>query len=226
MKKQLIAFHGQQSIKDKYVARVKAHAEADQIIKGKYWEDGKGCAVGCTIEGNEHKRYETELGIPESIAYLEDGIFEGLSNEEAMKFPLEFIEAIPVGADLSKVTIQFKIWLLMDKKHGVIQYADARTKKVIRKIVALHKRELLGETVDYSDVRSSAESDVWSAAELAAESVESARATRYVEWSTAGSARDAEESAVEFVARYAVESARSAQKDKLLQLLRDAPVIN
>jgi hypothetical protein len=42
--KKLIAFHGSQEIKDKYIARVKAHQEADQIIKGQYWENGKGCA--------------------------------------------------------------------------------------------------------------------------------------------------------------------------------------
>ena len=39
----LLAFHNDPEIKAKYVARVKAHAEADEIIKGKYWEDGKGC---------------------------------------------------------------------------------------------------------------------------------------------------------------------------------------
>lgn len=248
MKKQLISFHGKQSIKDKYIARVKAHAEDDEIIKGKYWEDGKGCAVGCTIEGNEHKRYETELGIPESIAYLEDGIFEGLSNEEAMKFPLEFIEAIPVGADLSKVTIQFKIWLLMDKKHGVIQYADAQTKKVIKKIVALQKRELLGEAVDYSDVwsdtgyvagssaRSTARASAWYATRASVDSTMLAgwSVARSAAWSAAESVTmSSAESAwstvwsdAEYVAESAMWSANSAQKDKLLQLLRDAPVIN
>ena len=40
----LLAFHNDQKIKDKYIARVKAHQEADEIIKGKYWKNGKGCA--------------------------------------------------------------------------------------------------------------------------------------------------------------------------------------
>ena len=36
-------FHGEQSVKDKYIKRVKAHAKADEIVQGSYWENGKGC---------------------------------------------------------------------------------------------------------------------------------------------------------------------------------------
>lgn len=45
------AFHNDKKIKAKYLARVKAHIKAGEVIKGKYWENGKGCAVGCTIHG-------------------------------------------------------------------------------------------------------------------------------------------------------------------------------
>jgi len=44
----MIAFHGKPEIKEQYLARVRAHAAADEIIHGKYWEGGKGCAIGCT----------------------------------------------------------------------------------------------------------------------------------------------------------------------------------
>ena len=66
MEKPLLAFHNKQSVKDKYLKRVKAHYEADQIIHGIYWENGKGCAVGCTIEGSDHSKYETVIGNPYS----------------------------------------------------------------------------------------------------------------------------------------------------------------
>jgi hypothetical protein len=69
----LIAYKGKQSIKNKYLKRVEEHYKADEIIQGVYWENGKGCAVGCTIEGSDqHEKYETELGIPRELAYLED----------------------------------------------------------------------------------------------------------------------------------------------------------
>ena len=91
------AFHGDPKVKEKYLARVKAHYEADEIIRGSYWDGHKGCAVGCTIHGNRHKAYEDELGIPEWMARLQDTLFERMSFERHKRFPIEFIESIPEG---------------------------------------------------------------------------------------------------------------------------------
>ena len=155
MEKKLIAFYGDKKIKEKYIARVKAHAEADEIVKGKYWEHGKGCAVGCTIEGSDHYLYEKELGIPAILAYLEDGLFEELSNKEAMKFPLKFLEAIPVGADLSKVFAKFVIWEWEDKKTGLKAISEIAGDKELmdccEQVVALYKRFLNDEEIAESE---------------------------------------------------------------------------
>lgn len=97
------AFHGKQELKDFYLARVRAHAAADALIQGTGWAGGKGCAVGCTLEAYDHSRYPVELGLPEWLAHLEDRIFEGLPNAEAMTWPDRFLEAIRPGADLEKV---------------------------------------------------------------------------------------------------------------------------
>ena len=114
------AFHGDPKVKEKYLARVKAHRKADQIVQRHYWEDGKGCAVGCTIHGSDHQAYETELGIPIELAHLQDWIFENLPNGEARDFPVDFLESIPAGADLKLVLPQFLHWLLVDPEDGVI----------------------------------------------------------------------------------------------------------
>jgi hypothetical protein len=45
----MLTFHGKQELKNQRIAQVRAHRLADQIVHGQYWEDGKGCAVGCTI---------------------------------------------------------------------------------------------------------------------------------------------------------------------------------
>lgn len=149
--KKLKAFHGDKKIKAKYIARVKAHQKADEIIKGRYWTGGKGCAVGCTIEGNEHLRYETELGIPQILAHLEDGLFEEMLNKDAMKFPLRFLEAIPVGADLSKVFTKLVIWEWEDKKHGLKNIneikKDVELYDCCERVVMLYKRVLNDEEV-------------------------------------------------------------------------------
>ena len=145
----LKAFHGKQSIKDEYINRLKAHYKEDQIVKGQYWQDGKGCAVGCTIHGDDHKAYERELGIPMVLARLEDSIFEGLFNEEAKEFPLDFLSAINVGADLSPVADKFLHWLLIDKIHGVIQYVE--DKKIVQSVADLYKKKIDGEYIQLDE---------------------------------------------------------------------------
>jgi hypothetical protein len=106
------AFHNDPELKQKYLDRVLAHQKADEIIKGRYWENGKGCAVGCTIHSDDHSAYETELGVPKWLALLEDRIFEGLPNNEAKAFPALFLDAINVGADLEKIKIQMLIFIV------------------------------------------------------------------------------------------------------------------
>ena len=126
------AFHNNPSIKEKYLTRLNKHYQADEIIQGQYWENGKGCAVGCTIHSDNHQDYESKLGIPKSIALLQDTIFENLPNELAKEFPLEFLSAIKVGADLKNVRKLFIIWQLTNEKYGVLQYTN--DKKVIQDI--------------------------------------------------------------------------------------------
>ena len=135
------AFHNDPAIKEKYLARVRAHAAADEIVKGKYWENGKGCAVGCTIHSDSHIAYEDELEIPVHLARLEDQIFEGLSNQLSKTWPIRFLEAIDPGADLSKVWPKIAIWILSDEEFGVLQYNND---PAILKVIKLYHRVLDG----------------------------------------------------------------------------------
>ena len=70
----LIAYHNKPEIKSGILAQLELHKAADEIIKGQYWKNGKGCAVGCTIHGQDHMQYETRFGIPVMLARLEDCI--------------------------------------------------------------------------------------------------------------------------------------------------------
>lgn len=106
------AFHGDEAVKQKYLARLKAHHEADEIIQGTGWENGHGCAVGCTLNKYDHSAYENELGLPQWLALLEDKIFEGLPSIDAQQFAVDFLEAVPVGADVEKVR-----WQLASQRH-------------------------------------------------------------------------------------------------------------
>lgn len=89
----LIAFHNNPAIKAKLLSDLEEHARLDRIVHGRYWQNGKGCAVGCTLHSmgvkdgqtSDHSLYETKLGIPQVIARLEDRIFEGLGNGKAKR---------------------------------------------------------------------------------------------------------------------------------------------
>jgi hypothetical protein len=40
---QMIAYHNDETIKSAIMAHLAEHRAADEIIKGTYWENGKGC---------------------------------------------------------------------------------------------------------------------------------------------------------------------------------------
>jgi hypothetical protein len=92
--------------------RIKGHYDADEIVKGTYWENGKGCSIGCSLHSGNHKKGEIEFGVPEPIWWLVDSIFEGLPNAEAKEFPLQFSLALRDATDYSMVTGDFLFWLV------------------------------------------------------------------------------------------------------------------
>ncbi len=207
------AFHESQEIKDKYVNRMIAHIEADEIIQGRGYENGKGCAIGCTLNNYDPKQFEVELGYPGELAKLIDNIFEALPKDEAPAFARAVLEAPKPGADLSLITAKFTLWLLKDRKHGVYQYADAQGKKAITKVATLLHRKIAGINVRQSSW-DAAETAAWAAAAWAAGASEAA--SEAAAWAAACAAETAAEAARD------AWDARGAQRDKLLELLREA----
>ncbi len=143
----LRAFHGVDSIKEKYLNRVSKHREADQLLQNYgYWADGKGCAVGCTLHSENHLDYETELGIPVALAYLEDRLFERLPVAQARLWPERFLTAPKVGADLTLVPHQFAIWLLTDPQAIIPQVVkDKEALEIINAVADLYRRFIAGD---------------------------------------------------------------------------------
>ena len=172
------AFLGKASVKRKYLSRVRKHRKADELIHGTYWEKGKGCAVGCTVHSGNHGDYETQLGIPRILARLEDGIFESLSNGKAQEWPERFLSAIKPGADLSLVWPKFAVWMLVDAKCGVLQFArNEITKKAIQDVADAYQGVANGNTdnVDWGKLRAAAyAADAADAAAYAADAANAA----------------------------------------------------
>lgn len=191
----MLSYHGKQEVKDFYLARVRAHAAADELIHGTYWQDGKGCAVGCTVHSDDHAAYEAELGIPRILARLEDGIFEAMANGRSKQWPEQFLSAIKVGRDLSLVWPRFAVWLLTDKWHGVLRHAKTRKSKIVIQNVAEAYQSIVNGEKKETD---------WSKLRTAAAAYDAAAADAY---------------AASFSKR---QEHREAQADKLLELLRNA----
>ena len=207
------AYHNDSKIKTKYVNRVKAHAKADQLVKGQYWKDGKGCAVGCTVHSGDHKSYETELGIPQWMAKLEDRIFEGLPNKRAMTWPIEFLQAIKPGMDLQKCFIPMLIFIVESAKESA---RSDRSKDACEGVLI----ELRKDPIDITALRKARD---------AADAVNTyAAAAAYVVAAVAATvAVAAAYAAAVYVAEAEADAVASRSKtyvnfaDKLLELIRD-----
>ena len=173
------AYHSNPELKAQFVALITAHEAADEIVQGTYWNDGRGCAVGCSIDSlnritgtrhshDNHAAYESLIGVPRILARLEDGIFEGLPLDVAKTWPRRFAEAIRPGADLSGVWTCFAVWLLTDAEHGVIRFAkNKRQRTAIQAVAELYSRQIAGETISKNAWQSAANAAYAAAANAA-----------------------------------------------------------
>jgi hypothetical protein len=225
------AFHNDEQIKQKYLARVKHHREMDNLIRGTGWANGKGCAVGCTLEAYEHNRYETELGIPEWLARVEDTLFEGMPKEDAMFWPERFLEAIPVGANLENVKVPFLIFILESTLDKFDHVKFPKIKTAIINVIKLYRD---GETdLSKFDRAADAAKAAAEAAAGAAGAGIAAGAAAWAAWAAAwtaatwtaeATARAAEAAgAAAWALRNAAEKETEYKKfaDKLIELLKD-----
>ena len=140
----------------------------DPQLKKEILQQLQGSSWNVSIE-----EYESRFGIPKRLAHLEEQIFDGLPNAEAKSWPIRFMSAINVGADLSTVWRDFVIWLLIDPIDGVIQYiqpgSDAH--QAILRVANLYQdgytQQQMREAADFA-VTAAAASYVAEAAALAA----------------------------------------------------------
>lgn len=216
-------FHSDEKLKQKYVKRVEMHYKADEIIKGKYWEGGKGCCVGCIVEqcNNPHQKMQELIGTPLWLNYLVDRIFENLPNGKAKEFPLQLIRAIPVGKNIDVIYHKFYAWLLEDVKQYVNPQYDKGVLDAINKVIDLHLEVVAGKRPSIFEEESAAWSAAASAAASAAESaVRSAAVSAAV-----SAARSAGRSAARSAAESAAGSAAYVKmSEKLIELLQTTSV--
>lgn len=214
-----LAFHNDPALAAMVRAQVDAHTAADEIIQGHYWENGKGCFIGCLAHSNSADKVQELTGFPVMLTRIAENIFEGLDNVTAKGFPQAVIAAPPVGADLSLVSWQFLHWCVTD---ALRQYADPATQAACASAVRVLTDKAQGQPVDAADAEYAARAaraaaDAAAAADVAADAADAAAYAAYAD--AAAYAVDAADAAAA-----ADVAARKWQADKLIELLAAAPI--
>ncbi len=205
--------------KTAFLAELARHREQDMIVQGTYWQDGRGCAVGCSLNSvrqltncrlhrNDHAAYEEYLGVPTALAELEDEIFESLPVEQARLWPERFATAIPVGADLSGVVDAFLTRLLREIVLPTLRPEDDAVRAVVTRVVDGCATGWVAD--DRNAARDAASAAVRAAVRAAASAAASAAARAAARAAAWGAARDAATAAATAAARDAARGAASA----------------
>jgi hypothetical protein len=110
------AFLGRAEVKDWYVRQMREHRQAGKMRRGTWWNGNAGCAVGCAIHSGNVSFYEILLGIPSDLALLQACLFDTLPRPFAYDWAVAFLEAIPIGANLTGLSQDIAIWIA--RHHG------------------------------------------------------------------------------------------------------------
>lgn len=149
----MLAFVNTEMTKDAFMANLRAHAADDEIVRGLGYDGSHGCLVGCSFNEYDHSRGPAIAGVPVELWHLADAIHEGLTDEPHL-FPLQFGDAIRVGADLTKIHWQFLVWLLTDGVNGIKRFSGDPAWGVaaaIDQVSALCARMAVGDPVAQDD---------------------------------------------------------------------------
>ena len=178
------------------------HAHLDNFIQGTWIDNdtGKGCMWGCTMQSDNNaiEKACQLYNIPLWLGYLSEAIFEGLSVEDAKKWPVDCIEAFcEYEGDAENIKHEIAILRLTTLAENNPSVANE-----INGIIVCHQQYLNGDL----DID-------WEAAELAALAALAAR--------SALSARSAALSAA-----LAARSSWKLEAGNLLKVLRNKGVVN
>jgi hypothetical protein len=147
-----LSFNGDPGAKRHYLDRLRNHIAAGNFQFSPVWADGKGSALGCTIEADDIDRYADTLGVPAALAMVLDDLVNAQPSEPSFRhatdFALRWLAAIPVGADLSPIPGTIICALL-----GHVMLCDTTSRhpamdEVRRAVSDLHFRVLDGQEVN------------------------------------------------------------------------------
>jgi hypothetical protein len=211
---------------DKLRQEVAAHVAADAIVQGVYWDvvRKQGCFFGCLAKSDDPTINEATYGLPVMVQRIAENIFEALPADEAKAFFAALPDAVACdGKDLTKVG-----WQFLAAELRSLPEQPAEIQAVIDPVIA--GMDLLASGQEWPAAADAA--DAAADAEAAARAAEAA-AARAAAWAAdaadaeaAWVAADAAADAADAAARAADwAAARLRQRDLLLRLIAEAPVV-
>ncbi len=218
---------------DKLREEIAAHVAADSIVQGIYWDKGgkRGCFIGCLAKRDDPSLNEATYGLPVMVQRIAENIFEALPANEAKAFFAAFPDAVGCdGKDLSAVGWQF---LAAELRCLPAQFAELQA--IIDSVIA--GMDLLARGQEWTAARDAhaAAAAVWAAVAAANAAVAAARTAAAAADAAARAAANAAVAAARtaaVAAGYAVDAADAAaraarlrQRDLLLRLIAEAPVV-
>ena len=170
---------------------MKDHIEADELVCGTGFEDGKGCFIGCTFDRYDHEHAALSTGVPEWLWYLADDLHEIMSRSvDRGDMALKLLHGFEKCEDFDGLERAIHIYIQRRNIERVTALEiDAALKSevlaAIDAVISCHEAAL---PVDAPE---------WAAAEAASTSaqVSVTSVTSEAEWSAALAARSAEWSA-------------------------------
>ena len=196
---------------------VAAHVAADAIVQGVYWDvvRKQGCFFGCLAKSDDPTINEATYGLPVMVQRIAENIFEALPADEAKAFFAALPDAVACdGKDLTKVG-----WQFLAAELRSLPEQPAEIQAVIDPVIA--GMDLLASGQEWpaaaEAVRAADAEAAWVAADAAADAADAEAA-----WVAADAAADAADAAAR-AADWA--AARLRQRDLLLRLIAEAPVV-
>ena len=224
---------------DKLREEVAAHVAADSIVQGIYWdaENERGCFIGCLGRSEDPTINEVTYGLPVMLQRIAESIFESLPANEAKAFFATLPDAVGCdGKDLTRVG-----WQFLAAELRCLPAQSAEIQAVIDPVIA--GTALLASGQEWTAARAAADAavraaraDAWAATDAAWAAADAADAAA---WAAADAARAAARAAdaaraaawaawaaaARAAAAAAGAAARLRQRDLLLRLIAESPVV-
>jgi len=206
---------------DQLRQQVAAHVAADSIAQRIYWDEGskRGCFIGCLAHSDDPGINEQTYGLPVMLQRIAESIFEALPKDEAKAFFAALPAAVGCdGKDLSKVGWQF----LAAELRALPEQPD-EVQVVIDPVIA--GMDLLASGQKWAAAYA-AHAAAYAAADAAVAAwAAHAAAAADAAADAAVAAADAADAADAAAAVAAWAAARRRQRDTLLALISQAPVL-